>query len=92
MDFGWLVHGFSAHRLLTGLGIPMMVVWQKEIDHMLVDGHWRIIQNCRVYRSAQFHNIDHRLVGATLKLQIKSRRMIPSQPRLDVGKFKDESL
>ena len=24
----------------------------KEIDHVLVDGRWRMIQNCRVYRSA----------------------------------------
>ena len=59
---------------------------EKEIDHVLVDGRWRIIQNCRVYRSAQFLNTDHRLVVATLKLHLKSRRMVPSQPRLDVGK------
>ena len=42
----------------------------KEIDHVLVDGRWRMIQNCRVYRSAQFQNTDHRLVVATLKLQL----------------------
>ena len=59
---------------------------------MLVDGHWKIIQNCRIYRSAQFLNTDHRLVVATLKLQHKSRRMVPSQPRLDVGKLKDERV
>jgi len=60
---------------------------------MLVDGHWRMIQNCRVYRSAQFLNTDHRLVAATLKLQLKSRRMVPSQPRLDgEGKLKDEQI
>ena len=41
----------------------------KEIDHVLVDGRWRKIQNCRVYWSAQFFNTDHRLVVATLKLQ-----------------------
>ena len=64
----------------------------KGIDHVLVDGHWRIIQNCRVCRSAQFLNTDHRLVVATLKLQIKSRRMVPSQSRLDVGKLKDERI
>ena len=34
----------------------------KEIDHVLVDGRWRMIQNCRVYRSAQFLNTDHRLL------------------------------
>ena len=45
-----------------------------------------------VYQSAQFLNTNHRLVVATLKLQLKSRRMIPSQPRLDVGKLKDERV
>ena len=64
----------------------------KEIDHVLVDGRWRMNQNCRVYRSAQFINNDHRVVVATLKLQLKSRRMVPSQPRLDIGKLKDERV
>ena len=63
-----------------------------EIDHLLIDGCWRIIHNCRVYRSAQFLNSDHRLVKATLKLQPKSKRMVPSQPRLDVGKLKDDRV
>ena len=63
-----------------------------EIDHVVVDGHWRTIQNCRVYRSAQFLNTDHRLVVATLKLQLKSGRMVPSKPKLDVGTFKDERV
>ena len=31
----------------------------KEIDDVLIDGRWRMIQNCRVYRSAQFLNTDH---------------------------------
>ena len=61
----------------------------KEIDHVLVDGCWRMIQNSRVFRSALFLNTDHRLVVATLKLHLKSRRMVPSQPRLNVGKLKD---
>ena len=64
----------------------------KEIDHVLIDGRWRMIQNCRIYRSAQFLNTDHRLVVTTLKLHLKSRRMVPSQPRLDVGKLKDERV
>ena len=57
---------------------------------MLIHGRWRMTQNCRVYRSAQFLNTDHQLVVATLKLHLKSRRMVPFQPRLDVGKLKDE--
>ena len=40
----------------------------------------------------QFINTDHRLVVATLKLQLKSGRMVPSQPRLDVGKLKNERV
>ena len=64
----------------------------KEIDHVLVDGRWRMIQKCSVYQSAQFLNTDHRLVVATLKLHLKSGRMVPSQPRLDVGKLKNERV
>ena len=64
----------------------------KEIDHVLVDGHWRMIQICSVYQSAQCLNTDHRLALATLKLQLKSGRMVPVQPRLDVGKLKDERV
>ena len=59
---------------------------------MLVDCRWKMIQNCSIDRSAQFLNTDHRLVVATLKLHLKSRRMVPSQPRLDVGKLKDERV
>ena len=37
----------------------------KEIDHMVIDGRWRMLQNCRVYWSAHFLNTEHRLVVAT---------------------------
>ena len=59
---------------------------------MLIDGRWRTFPNCRIHWSAQFLNTDHRLVVATLKFKLKSRRMAPSQPRLDVGKLKDERV
>ena len=29
MDLGWLVHGFRTHRLLAGLAIPTLGVWQR---------------------------------------------------------------
>ncbi len=64
----------------------------KEIDHVLVGGRWRLLQNCRVFRSAQFFNTDHRLVVATLRLQLKSKRLPPSQPRLDVDRLKDPAV
>ncbi|KAG0727553.1 Craniofacial development protein 2 [Chionoecetes opilio] len=47
----------------------------KEIDHVLVSTRWRILQNCRVYRSAAFFGTDHILAVATLKLHVKSRRI-----------------
>ena len=51
-----------------------------------------MIQKCRVHQSAQFLNTTHRLVEATLKLQLKSGRMVPSQPRLDVDKPRNERV
>ena len=51
-----------------------------------------ILQNLRAYRSAQFFNTDYRLAVATVKFQLKSRRMVPSQPRLDVGRLEDERV
>jgi len=59
---------------------------------VLVGGFWRMIQNCRVDRSVEFLNTNHRLVVATLKLQLKSGRMVPFQPRMDVGKLKVERV
>ena len=74
-----------------------LVLWQsggvaKEIDHVLIDGRWRMIHNCRVNRRAQFLNTNHMLIVATLKLQIQSGKTIPSLPRLDVDKLKDERV
>ena len=66
VDLGWLVHGFRAHRIIAGLSIPTNAGGvAKEIDHVLVDGLWRLLQNCRVYQSAQFLNTNRRIVGET---------------------------
>ena len=43
----------------------------------------------RVYSSS---TPTQRLVVATLKLQLKCGRMLPSQLRMDVGKLKDERV
>ena len=59
---------------------------------MLIDGRWRMIQNCRVHWTAEFLNTDYWLVAVTLKLHLKFRRMVPSQPRLEVGKLRDERV
>ena len=65
----------------------------KEIDHVLVDGRWRLLQNCRVFRSAQFFNTDHRMLVATLKLRLRvPRRPDAGQIRLDVGRLRDPQV
>ena len=46
----------------------------KEINHILDNTRWRIFQNCRVFLNAEF--FDHRLVVATLKLHVKSRKIL----------------
>ena len=44
----------------------------KTIDHILVSGRWKIASDCRVYRSAELGNTDHRLLAATLHLHLRS--------------------
>ena len=51
-----------------------------------------MIQHYRVNQSTQSLNTDYRLVVETLKLQLKSMIMVPSQPRLNVGKLEDERV
>ena len=57
---------------------------------MLLNGYWRMNQNCMISGSAQFLHTNHGLVVATLKLQLKSVRMVLSQPWLDDSKLNDE--
>lgn len=43
----------------------------KKIYHILVNSHLKILQNCKVFWSAEFLVADHRIVATTLKLNIK---------------------
>ncbi|XP_069977690.1 craniofacial development protein 2-like [Penaeus vannamei] len=54
----------------------------KEIDYILVSTRWRILQNCRVYRSAEFCGTDHRLVVATLQVHFKTPQRSNEYPRV----------
>ncbi|XP_069989471.1 craniofacial development protein 2-like [Penaeus vannamei] len=63
----------------------------KEIDHILVSTRWRILQNCRVYRSAEFCATDHRLVVATLWVRFKTPQCL-TDPVLLWDTFKHETL
>ncbi len=64
---------------------------RKEIDHIFISTRWRLLQNCRVFRSAEFFAIDHRLVVVTLKLRLKSRRISRCyQQGFHIEKLRDE--
>ena len=54
----------------------------KEIDHILISTRWRILQNCRVFRSAEFCGTDHRLVVATLRVHFRTPRPSSDRPRV----------
>lgn len=66
--------------------IPYRYTWYsngdqegKEVDHILTNTRWRIVHNCRVFRSAKFFETEHRLVIATLKIHVKSKSKDSSQ-------------
>ena len=65
----------------------------EEIDHVLVEGRWSLLYNCRVFRSSEFAGTDHTILVATLKMRLKFREMAPfNQVRLDVRRVRDESV
>ena len=41
-----------------------------EVDHVLFGKSWRLLRNCRVFRSAQF-DTDHRLLVTELQIRIR---------------------
>ena len=47
---------------------------RKEIDHVLVGGRWRLVQNCRLFRSAEFAGTDHTLLVTAPKVRLQSHR------------------
>ena len=67
---------------------------KKELDYIIVSARWNIVQNCRVYRSADCgNNTDHRLVAATCSLRLKrcSLRQDTSPP-IAVEKLLDPTI
>ena len=67
---------------------------RREVDHILVGSRWKLLQNCRVFRSAgiSVKALDHRLLVAQLKIRIKSRRLAPSSRGLDVARLTDKDV
>ena len=65
---------------------------KKELDHVLISTRFKCLQNCRVYRSAEFFGTDHRLLVATLRIQFRSRRLPASSPKLDIDKLSDVAV
>ena len=64
---------------------------KNELDYIIVSARWNIVQNCRVYRSADCgNNTDHRLVAAICSLRLK-RCSLPqdTSPPIAVEKLLD---
>ncbi|XP_037779358.1 uncharacterized protein LOC119575893 [Penaeus monodon] len=65
----------------------------KGIDHFLVDTCWRILQNCRVFRSAGFFVTDHRFIVATVRLRLRSGRIPRSHQQVShLERLKSEEV
>ncbi|XP_069992348.1 uncharacterized protein [Penaeus vannamei] len=54
----------------------------KEIDHILISTHWRILQNFKVYRIDEVCSTDHRLVVATLRVHFEIPLWSNDHPRV----------
>ncbi|XP_069987690.1 uncharacterized protein [Penaeus vannamei] len=54
----------------------------KEIDYIFISTRWKILQNCRVYRSPEFCSTDRRLVVATLWVHYKTPQWFNDHPRV----------
>ncbi|XP_069977711.1 uncharacterized protein [Penaeus vannamei] len=54
----------------------------KEIDHILINIRWRILQNYRVFRRPEFCGTDHKLVVATLWVHFKTRQWSNDHPQV----------
>ena len=74
----WFFYYFHVlNRLWPKLWLPCTDV--------LVGGRWRLVQNFRVFRSAEFAGTDHRLLVATLIIRLQSRKMAPSNQLVSAG-------
>ncbi len=54
----------------------------KAIDHILISGRWRIASDCRVRRSAELGNTDHRMLSTTLNLRLHRNRPTSKRSQL----------
>ena len=79
------VLGIRDGRCTAELGIAGGVA--KDINQILVST-WRVLQNRRIFRGAEFFATDQRLVVATLELRVKSKK----PPRCDDTTFHLEKL
>ena len=65
----------------------------KAIDHILISGRWRIASDCRVRRSAELGNTDHRMLSTTLHLHLlrsrptSKRSQLPDTDKLHLPHF-----
>ena len=66
---------------------------KRALDHILVSRRWSTgITQCRVYRSAQLGNTDHRLLSAKLRLKLKAESKSNRTPKFNLENLKDPEI
>ncbi|KAI8516766.1 hypothetical protein Bbelb_053470 [Branchiostoma belcheri] len=63
----------------------------KEVDHILTSRRWHTSSNCRVYRTAEFGNTDHRLLAMTVCLRLQKNPASTNQRKFDLNGLQTES-
>ena len=66
---------------------------RKTLDHILYSRRWNVLTDCRVFRSAELGNTDHRPVVASVQARLKSfKPTTTTKPRLDIEKLRLDSV
>ena len=66
---------------------------KRALDHVLVSRRWcSSITQCRVFRSAQLGNTDHRLLSLKLHLKLKAEPKTSGMQKFNLDKLKDPEI
>ncbi|XP_019619862.1 PREDICTED: uncharacterized protein LOC109466573 [Branchiostoma belcheri] len=64
----------------------------KEVDHILTTSRWHSSSDCRVLRSAEFGNTDHRLLALTVALRLEKTTTQHKQRKYDVARLQSQEV
>ncbi|CAH1233043.1 Hypp565 [Branchiostoma lanceolatum] len=65
---------------------------RKELDHILTNRRWHTTTDCRVYRSAELGNTDHRLLAMTVCLRLQRDPTSKVQRKVDISRLRSPEV